>query len=72
LLLDFGTGDQIGLKDVVLAGAGLTFNAGSGLLQITSGSGAGVATLHLDTASLGSGSFHLSDDGTKHVLLTHS
>jgi hypothetical protein len=72
LLRDFGIGDSIDLKDVVLAGAGLRFTQASGLLQISASHGATVATLAFDTASLGSGTFHAANDGTGHVRLTHS
>ena len=71
LIEDFTAGDKIDLKDVLLSGASSVFDAASGLLQL-SRAGANVATLHFDTASLGSGSFNLGNDGGGHILLTHA
>ena len=71
LIEDFTAGDKIDLKNVLLSGASSVFDAASGLLQL-SRAGANVATLHFDTASLGSGSFNLGNDGGGHILLTHA
>jgi hypothetical protein len=71
LIESFVNGDKIDLKDVLLTGALLSYTSATGLLHITQG-GAGVATLAFETSSLGAGSFHAANDGTGHLLLTHS
>ena len=47
----------------------MNYTASTGLMQITSG--ANVASLLFDTANLGSGSFHFSQDNLGRLLLTH-
>ena len=42
---------------------------GTGLLQLRNG--AVVATLAFQNSSLGAGSFHIDDDGSGHVLVSH-
>jgi hypothetical protein len=71
LIESFVNGDKIDLKDVLLPVAVLNYTSATGLLHITQG-GAGVATLAFETSSLGAGSFHAANDGTGHLLLTHS
>jgi hypothetical protein len=70
LIVGFGPGATVDLKDIAAAGASMTYTAATGLLQIASG--ASKASLLFDTASLGSGGFHLGNDGTGHLLVTHS
>jgi fibronectin-binding autotransporter adhesin len=70
LIESFSSGDTIDLKDIIAAGATMSFTEATGLLQIASG--ASNASLLFDTASLGSGTFHLGDDSTGHLLVTHS
>ena len=67
LIQSFTTGDKIDLKDVA-ASATLNYTAATGLLQISNAATA-VATLKFDNATLG---FHGADDGTGHLLITHS
>ncbi len=73
LLQDFGgAGDAIDLRDLVFAGAtidGYTLQGGVGLLQLHSG--ATLATLSFDNASLTGSGFQLANDGSGHVTLTH-
>jgi hypothetical protein len=71
LIEGFTTGDKIDLKDMLLSGATFGFTAATGLLQISHG-GTNPATLKFETATLGSGAFHLGNDGSGHILLTHS
>ncbi len=63
-------GGTIDLKDVAVAGATSAYNATTGLLQVSHGATA-LATLAFDNATLGAGAFHLGNDGTGHLLLTH-
>ena len=52
------------------AGATISSYApGTGLLQLKNGPT--LATLAFQNASLGAGSFHIDDDGSGHVLVTH-
>jgi hypothetical protein len=71
LIESFVNGDKIDLKDVLLTGSALDYTSATGLLQITHG-GVSVATLAFETSSLGAGGFHTANDGTGHLLLTHS
>jgi hypothetical protein len=71
LLDNFGAGESIDLKDFAATGAASSFDATSGLLQLTNGTGE-AATLSFQTASLGSGLFHVASDGEAGVLVTHS
>jgi hypothetical protein len=71
LIENFGTNDKIDLKDVTLAGAALNYSTATGLLQITDGS-TGLATLAFQNSSLGAGTFHIGNDSSGHILLTHS
>jgi len=66
----FIAGDSIDLKDVAAA-VTLDYSSSSGLLQVMSGTSA-LATLQFQNATLGSGSFHVMDDGSGHALITHS
>jgi hypothetical protein len=70
LLQGFGAGATVDLRDITAVGATMTYTAATGVLQIANGTQH--ASLHFDIASLGSGSFHLGNDGTGHVLLTRS
>ena len=72
LIQGFTTTDKIDLKDVLLSGATFAFAAATGLLQISHSGGSNPATLKFETATLGSGAFHLGNDGSGHILLTHS
>jgi hypothetical protein len=69
LIEDFGAACTIDLKDIGSAGATMDYNAATGLLQIDSG--AGTASLLFDTTNLGSGVFHLGNDGSGHLMVTH-
>jgi hypothetical protein len=71
LVQNFGTGDQILLKNVAPAGLTPVYDTTTGVLQVSNGS-ANVASLMFDKATLGTGSFHMADDGHGHALLTHS
>lgn len=72
LLRHFGPGDAVALRDMALQGfVALEFDRASGRLDAIQG-GTLVQSLRFDTASLGPGSFHLGNDGSGHVLLTHS
>jgi hypothetical protein len=70
LVENFASGDSLLLKNVAPAGLTPVYDAGSGLLQISDGS-VNVASLLFDTATLGSGSFHIANSGGA-ALLTHS
>jgi hypothetical protein len=70
LIENFGTGDSIDLKNMGFAGATIgSYAPGTGLLQLKNGPT--LATLEFQNASLGAGSFHIDDDGSGHVLVTH-
>ncbi len=71
LVENFGTGDLIPLKNVASAGLTPVYDAASGILQLSNGS-TNLASLAFDKTTLGTGSFHIGDDGHGHVLLTHS
>ena len=71
LVQNFGTGDAILLKNVAPAGLTPVYDTATGILQLSNGS-ANVASLAFDKATLGTGSFHIGDDGHGHALLTHS
>ena len=67
----FGLGDSIDLKNFAyVAGSdSLTFNAATGLLQISNGSSL-VASLSFQTSSLGSGTFLAKSDGANGTDIT--
>ena len=67
LIQTFTAGDSIDLKDIAASGT-LSFTAATGLLQINDGAAA-VATLKFENAAPG---FQGKDDGTGHLLITHS
>ena len=67
LLENFGAGDTIDIANLSAAGATLSYNSATGLLQITNG--AKVASLSFQNSSL-SGAFALSSDGGTGVYLT--
>ena len=69
LIQSFTSGDSIDLKDIS-ASATLSYTAATGLLQI-SNAAIPVATLKFDNATPSLG-FHGADDGTGHLLITHS
>ena len=69
LIQSFTSGASIDLKDVS-ASATLSYTAATGLLQISNAAIA-VATLKFDNATPSLG-FHGADDGTGHLLITHS
>ena len=62
-LQDFIGGDKVDLKNISSVGATFSYNASTGLLQITN-SAHQVATLDFQNSSLGSGSFELTSDGS--------
>jgi hypothetical protein len=69
LLENFGTLDAVDLKDLPFAGVGApNYDSTSGLLQLANGSVK--ATLLFQNSSLGGTTFHLSNDGAGHVLVT--
>jgi hypothetical protein len=70
LIENFGTGGSIDLKNMGFAGATIdSYAPVTGLLQLKNGPT--LATLASQNASLGAGSFHIDDDGSGHVLVTH-
>ena len=70
LIENFGAGGSIDLKNMGFAGAIIdNYAPGTGLLQLRNG--AVVATLAFQNSSLGAGSFHIDDDGSGHVLVSH-
>jgi hypothetical protein len=71
LIENFASGDTILLKNLAPAGLTPAYNATIGVLQISNGS-ANVGSLMFEKTTLGTGSFHLGDDGHGHALLTHS
>ncbi len=71
LAQNFGTGDEILLKNVVPVGLTPVYDTATGIVQLSNGS-ANAASLMFDKATLGAGTFHLADDGHGHALLTHS
>ena len=74
MLQDFGPAAAVDLANVAyLPGAIiLNYTSSTGLLQVTDAANDKLATLSFDTASLGSGSFQAGNDGSGHVLITHS
>ena len=70
LMLNFGVGDEIDLKDVVFGGLTPNYTSGTGLLQVNNGS-SNVATLAFQNSSLGAGSFFLTNDGLGGTMVTH-
>jgi hypothetical protein len=70
LLLNFGAGDSVDLKDIASAGVSLNYTSSTGLLQVSSG--AAIASLLFQRSSLGGGVFHTGDDGSGHTLITHT
>jgi hypothetical protein len=67
-LQDFISGDKIDLKNISSAGVTLSYNATTGLLQITNGASQ-VATLDFQNSSLGSGFFDAMSDGGTGTLI---
>ena len=61
-LQDFVGGDKVDLKNISSVGATFSYNASTGLLQVTN-SAHQVATLDFQNSSLGAGSFELASDG---------
>jgi len=70
LMLNFGAGDSIDLKDIASAGVSLNYAGSTGLLQVSSG--AAMASLLFQRSSLGGGAFHAFDDGSGGTLITHT
>jgi hypothetical protein len=70
LMLNFGAGDSIDLKDIASAGVSLNYASSTGLLQVISG--AAMASLLFQRSSLGGGAFHAFDDGSGGTLITHT
>jgi hypothetical protein len=71
LVQNFGAGDEILLKNVGPEGLTPEYDAATEILQLSNGS-ANAASLMFDKTTLGTGTFHLADDGQGHTLLTHS
>jgi hypothetical protein len=70
LMMNFGAGDSIDLKDIAFAGVNLSYANSTGLLQVSNGAGA--ASLLFQKSTLGGGIFHASDDGSGGTLITHT
>ncbi len=68
-LQDFVPGDKIDLKNFSSAGVTLSYNASTGLLQV-SNSANQVASLDFQTSSLASSSFAAASDGATGILIT--
>jgi hypothetical protein len=69
LFEDFVIGDKIDLKNISSVGVTLSYNATTGLLQISNGASQ-VASLAFDTSSLGSMNFSAASDGGTGTLIT--
>jgi hypothetical protein len=67
VLESFGVGDVVDIVNLAAAGATLTYNSNTGLLQIANG--AQVASLSFQNSSLG-GSFTIASDGGTGLYLT--
>ena len=62
--------DKVDLKNLAFAGAAInSYTAGTGFLQLHSGST--LATLHFNNADLGTGIFHIANDGSGGTMVTH-
>jgi len=70
-LQNFVAGDTVDLKNFSIAGAVLSYDATTGVLQL-SNSAAQAASLAFQTSSLGSGAFQVVSDGATGVLITHN
>ncbi|MBV9589553.1 MAG: FG-GAP repeat protein [Hyphomicrobiales bacterium] len=68
-LQHFVSGDKVDLKNISSAGATFTYNATTGLLQVTN-SLHQVATLDFQNSTLGIGSFQLASDGSAGTMVT--
>ena len=70
-LQGFDFGDIIDIKNFAAAGATYTFNASSGLLQVSNDVGQ-TASLGFQISSLGSGSFQVTGDGATGIFITRN
>ncbi len=70
-LVGFTTGDTIDILQFSATGDALSYNASTGVLQLSNGM-AQLASLDFRNASLGTGVFHAAADGAGGVLLSHS
>ncbi|MBV9053007.1 MAG: VCBS repeat-containing protein [Hyphomicrobiales bacterium] len=68
-LQHFVSGDKVDLKNISSVGATFTYNATTGLLQVTN-SLHQVATLDFQNSTLGIGSLQLSSDGSAGTMVT--
>jgi hypothetical protein len=70
LLSNFTAGDIVDIKNFSAAGATLSYNASTGVAQISNGSQ--TATLDFKTSTLGAGALQVASDGGTGVVLTLS
>ena len=70
LIESFGSNSSIDIKNVSSTNSSFTYNAASGLLQISNSAGQS-ASLDFQTSTLGAGTFQLASDGHGGVLVTH-
>ncbi|MBV9977279.1 MAG: FG-GAP repeat protein, partial [Hyphomicrobiales bacterium] len=68
-LQDFIAGDQIDLKNFSSAGATLSYNSATGLLQVSNAANQ-LASLSFQTSSLGSGTFNAVGDGANGTFIS--
>jgi hypothetical protein len=68
-LQDFIGGDKVDLKNISSVGATFSYNATTGLLQVSNGLSQ-VATLDFQNSTLGSGTFQATSDGGLGTLIT--
>ena len=70
LIENFGSGSTIDIKNVSSTNASFSYNAATGLLQISNSAGQ-TASLDFQTSMLGAGTFQLAADGHGGVSVTH-
>ena len=70
-LMSFTADDAIDILQFSAAGDALSYNALTGVLQI-SNSASQLASLSFQNANLGSGAFHAASDGGSGILITHN
>ena len=68
-LQDFISGDKVDLKNISSVGVTFSYNASTGLLQVSNGASQ-VATLDFQNSTLGSGTFQATSDGGLGTLIT--
>src|SRR5262249_36835876 len=70
VLMDFGgAGESIDLKDLSFVGLGTTYDVNTGGLTLVNGT---EAPLRFAAPTLVGSAFHFADDGSGHVLITHT